>query len=174
MIRLQEMRSIARAIVLLLALAPLAAQSAAFDANGVSLGDNELAVKKAFPAIRCKPLEWKSDAADRRCDDAKAPFGGVETRVTFYLKADSIRGFDLRFDSSQINPVADFLRRRYGKPVSEARDKIVRKNKPEREVFKILWEQGKDKAVLSSVSSEKRAQLSVSRGDFDEEIYRVK
>lgn len=161
-------------VLAILLFAPLAALAASFDANGVKLGDNEMAVKKAFPAIRCKPLEWKSDAAERRCDDAKAPFAGVEARVTFYLKADSIRGFDIRFDSSQIDPVAAFLRRRYGKPASEAREKIVRKGKQEREVLKILWEQGKDKALLSALSSGKRGSLSVSRGDFDEEIYRVK
>lgn len=146
----------------------------AFDANGVALGDNEMAVKKGFPGIHCKALEWKSDAADRRCDDAKIPFGGVEARVTLYLKADSVRAFDVRFDSGQIDAVAAFLKRRYGKPVSEARDKIVRKGKEEREIFKILWEQGNDKAMLSSLSTGKRGSLSVSRGNFDDEIYRVK
>ena len=146
----------------------------AFDANGVKLGDNELAIKKVFPGIRCKPLEWKSDAADRRCDDAKIPFGGVEARVTFYLKSDGVRGFDVRFDTSNLGPVADYLKRRYGKPVSEARDKIARKGKEEREVFKILWESGQDKAMLSSLSTGKRAALSVSRGNFEDEIYRVK
>ncbi len=80
----------------------------------------------------------------------------------------------MRFDSGNLNPVADFLKRRYGKPVSEAREKIVRKGKEEREVFKILWEQGADKALLTSLSTGKRAALSVSRGDFDEEIYRGK
>ena len=146
----------------------------AFDANGVVLGDNELAIKKVFPGIHCKALEWKSDAADRRCDDAKIPFGGVEARVTFYLKADVIRGFDVRFDTSNLTPVADYLKRRYGKPLSEAREKIVRKNKEECEVFKILWEAGQDKAMLSALSTGKRGSLSVSRGNFDNEIYRVK
>jgi hypothetical protein len=146
----------------------------AFDANGVKLGDNEQAIKKVFPGIHCKALEWKSDAADRRCDDAKIPFGGVEARVTFYLKADSVRGFDVRFDTSNLNPVAAYLKRRYGAPVSEARDKIVRKGKEEREVYKILWEAGQDKALLSALSTGKRASLSVSRGKFDDEIYRVK
>ncbi len=94
--------------------------------------------------------------------------------MTFYLKSDTVRGFDVRFDSGQINPVADFLKRRYGAPVSEARDKIVRRGKEEREVFKILWEEGKDKALLSSLSTGKRASLSVSRGNFEDEIYRVK
>lgn len=146
----------------------------AFDANGVKLGDNELAVKKAFPGVHCKPLEWKSDAADRRCDDAKVSFGGVEARVTLYLKSDSVRGFDVRFDSGQMQTVSEYLKRRYGKPVSEGRDKIVRKGKEEREVFKVLWEQGGDKALLTSLSTGKRASLSVSRGNFEDEIYRVK
>jgi len=146
----------------------------AFDANGVKLGDNELAVKKVFPGIHCKALEWKSDAADRRCDDAKIPFGGVEARVTFYLKADRVRAFDVRFDTNVLEPVADYLKRRYGKPLSESRDKIVRKGKEEREVFKILWEAGTDKAMLSSLSTGKRASLSVWRGNFEDEIYRVK
>lgn len=160
-------------LLFLLLLAPAFAFGA-FDANGVALGDNELAVKKAFPGIHCKALEWKSDAADRRCDDAKIPFGGVEARVTLYLKADSVRGFDVRFDSGQMDAVVAYLKRHYGKPVSESRDKIVRKGKEEREIFKVLWEQGKDKAMLSSLSTGKRGSLSVSRGDFEDEIYRVK
>ncbi len=167
------MRKVLRAGLASLLLAPALAL-AAFDANGVKLGDNELAIKKAFPGIHCKALEWKSDAADRRCDDAKVPFGGVEARVTFYLKSNSVRGFDVRFDSGQVNPVAEFLKRRYGAPVSEAKEKIVRKGKEEREIFKVLWEQGGDKAILSSLSTGKRASLSVSRGNFDDEIYRVK
>jgi len=162
-----------RALFALLALVP-SLVFGAFDANGVRLGDNEAAVKKAYPGIYCKSLEWKSDAANRRCDDARVPFAGVEARVTFYLKSDTVRGFDLRFDSGNLKPVVDFLRRRYGKPLSEVRDKIVRKGKEEREVFKILWEEGSDKALLTSLSTGKRASLSVSRGNFDEEIYRVK
>jgi hypothetical protein len=167
------MRKLLRVVAAALMLAPAMAL-AAFDANGVKLGDNELAIKKAFPGIHCKALEWKSDAADRRCDDAKVPFGGVEARITFYLKSDSVKAFDVRFDSGHVNPVAEFVKRRYGAPVSEARDKIVRKGKEEREIFKILWEQGADKAILSSLSTGKRASLSVSRGNFDDEIYRVK
>ena len=162
-----------RGLLLLFALAPGLALGA-FDANGVKLGDNETAIKKSFPGIHCKALEWKSDAADRRCDDAKISFAGIEARVTFYLKSDSVRGFDVRFDSSHVNSVSDFLKRRFGAPVSEARDKIVRKGKEEREVFKVLWEQGADKALLSSLSTGKRASLSASRGNFDDEIYRVK
>ncbi len=152
---------------------PMLASGAGFDVNGVRLGDTELAIKKSFPGIRCKPLEWKSAAADRRCDDAKVPFAGIESRVTFYLKADAVQGFDVRFDMANVDAVAAFLRSRYGKPLSEAREKIIRKNKEEREVFKILWEQGRDTARLSALSTGKNGSLSVSRGNFAEEIYRI-
>ncbi len=150
------------------------AAGAGFDANGVRLGDSELAIKKLFPGIRCKALEWKSPGADRRCDDAQVPYAGIEARVTFYLKADAVQGFDVRFEMGNVDTVAAFLRGRYGKPLSESREKIIRKNKEEREVFKILWEQGKDSARLSALSTGKRASLSVSRGDFAEQIYHIR
>lgn len=146
----------------------------AFDANGVKLGDNELAVKKVFPGIRCKPLEWKSDGADRRCDDAKIAFAGVESRVTVYLKGDVVQGFDIRFDTGLVEVVSANLKKRYGAPVSESKDTILNKNKEERVVYKVLWEEGKDKAMLSSISTGKRAWLSVSRGNFDDAIYRIR
>ena len=41
-------------------------------------------------------------------------------------------------------------------------------------MYKVLWESGQDKALLSTISTGKRAQLSVSRGNFEDEIYRVK
>ena len=88
-------------ILFLLLLAPALAFGA-FDANGLKLADNELAVKRVFPGIRCKPLEWKSDAADRRCDDAKVPFGGVEARITVYLKAKIVLEFE---DLRELGPV---------------------------------------------------------------------
>ena len=160
-------------ILFLLLLAPALAFGA-FDANGLKLADNELAVKRVFPGIRCKPLEWKSDAADRRCDDAKVPFGGVEARITVYLKANSVQGFDVRFDTVQLETVTAYLKTRYGKPVSESKDTILNKNREAREVFKVLWEQGADKAMLSSISTGKRAALSVSRGNFDDAIYRIR
>ena len=161
-------------LALLGGLAPVLVSAATLDANGVMLGDAESSVQKAFPGIRCKPLEWNSDAADRRCDNARVQFAGVDARVTFYLKANSVRGFDVRFESSKMDLVAAYLRDRFGKPVSETREKIQRKNKEPREVFKILWVQGKDKAVLSTLSTGKRASLSVSRDGFEDEIYRVK
>ena len=161
-----------RALLVLLLMPALA--FGAFDANGVKLGDNELAVKKVFPGIRCKPLEWKSDGADRRCDDAKVAFAGVESRVTVYLKGDIVQGFDIRFDNGLVEIVSANLKKRYGAPVSESRDTLLNKNKEERVVYKVLWEEGKDKAMLSSISTGKRAWLSVSRGNFDDAIYRIR
>lgn len=163
-----------RFVIFLILSVPLLASGAGFDVNSVTLGDSELAIKKSFPGIRCKPLEWKTAAADRRCDDAKVPFAGIESRVTFYLKSDSVQGFDVRFEMGNVDLVANYLRGRYGKPLSESREKIIRKNKEEREVFKILWEQGRDSARLSALSTGKRGSLSVSRGNFAEEIYHIK
>ena len=55
----------------------------AYDANGAALGASEAEVMKRFPSARCQALEWKSKAADRRCDDAKMAFaGGVPGRIT--------------------------------------------------------------------------------------------
>ena len=56
--------------LLFVALLSLSTAAAAYDVNGVRLGGREVDVKKAFPTAHCKPLEWKSNAADRRCDDA--------------------------------------------------------------------------------------------------------
>ncbi len=60
----------------------------AYEISGVGLGGREADVKKAFPSAYCKPLEWKSDAAERRCDDAQISLDGVQTRIPVYLKAD--------------------------------------------------------------------------------------
>ena len=169
-------RSLGRlaAVTALLLAAGAAGAQVAFDVNGVKLGAREDAVKKVFPGIRCKPLEWRSDAADRRCDDARIAFASVEARVTFYLKADAVQGFDVRFDNAHLDPVTDYLKRRWGKPFSEGRETISRKNQDPRESYKVLWEHGKDRVLLSSLSTGKRVSLSGSRGNFEEEIYRVK
>src|SRR5215475_7271680 len=82
--------------------------ASAFDVNGVPLGGKEIDVKKTFPSVHCKELEWRTDAADRRCDDARIALGGQggpETKVTFYLKAGVIRAFDLRFDIKELDKV---------------------------------------------------------------------
>jgi len=148
--------------------------AAAYDVNGVGLGANESAVKKRFPSIHCKELEWKSLAAERRCDDSKVAFGGAEVRITFYLRKDAVQAFDLRFDAKDTERIAAFAKSRYGAPVSEARDNIETPGKPARQIYKLLWEKGGERAVLVAQPDKRRGTLSVSRGNFDEEIYRVR
>jgi len=155
-------------------LAAAHAADAKFDVNGVVLGGSEAQVKKAFPSVLCKPLEWASRAAERRCDDSKIAFGGVEARVTFYLRKDSVQAFDVRFDTKDLDRVKAFVKTRYGKPLAEANEKIERPEKPVREIYKARWESGADQAVLVSQLEKKRGTLTVSRGDFEEEIYRVR
>jgi hypothetical protein len=157
------------ALILLLAALP----AWGFDANGVALGASEAEVLKHYPAARCRPLEWKSDAAQRRCDDAKAELAGVQARITFYLKGDVVQAFDLRFDAQHLERVVAFLKERYGKPVSEAREKIESRRET-RELYKLRWQQGSDRAVLTSQAKRRRVDLNVWRGDFDTEIYRIR
>ncbi len=162
-----------RAIPLLVLLA-LAAPALAYDANGVALGAGEPEVKKAFPSARCKPLEWKTDAAERRCDDGQTSFGGAKAKITFYLKAGAIQAFDVRFDVKDLELVRAHLRARYGRPLAEATEVIARKDREDRKVFKMRWEKGADRAVLTAQLDRKRASLEVSRGDFPDEVYRVR
>src|SRR3954464_12476127 len=98
------------------------AAAAAYDANGVALGASEDDIKKRFPSAYCKPLEWVSRAADRRCDDAKISFGGAEGRITFYLRKGAVQAFDVRFDTKDLDRVTKLLKTRYGNPVSEVKE----------------------------------------------------
>ena len=148
--------------------------AAAYDANGVALGGSEKDIKKNFPGIYCKPLEWSTRAADRRCDDAKVSFGGIESRITFYLRKNVVQAFDLRFDTKDLERVTALLKKRYGEPQSETKDSIQREGKPGTQVYKALWETGKDRAVMIVPMEKKRGQLTVSRGDWEEEIYKVR
>jgi len=143
-------------ILLLVARAALAA----YDVNGVTLGASESDIKKVFPAANCRPLEWPSRAAERRCDDSRTTFGGVDASVTFYLKADAVEGFDVRFDHGDVKRVVDFLHERYGAPAA---------GKPALE-----WKAKGERARLSAEKSRRRASLLVWRGAFDEEIYKVR
>lgn len=161
-----------RLACLILGLVPAALQ--AFELNGVALGGREADVKKAHPSAFCKPLEWKSAAADRRCDDARISFGGVTARVTFYLKADAIQAFDLRFDSVERDKVTAQLKSRWGAPLSETTETFGRRERNERKIYKARWVKGRDQAVLTVPLDRKRATLSASRGSFEEEIYRVR
>ena len=148
--------------------------NAGFDADGVPLGASEKDVKKRFPSARCKELEWASVAADRRCDDGKAAFAGMETRITFYLKQGAVVAFDVRFDVRFTERMASTLKGRYGKPAAEEREKPDRPDAPKREVYTVSWEGRGERAVLTSVSDQRRGSLLASRGRFEEEIYRVR
>ncbi len=145
-----------------------------YDANGVALGATEADVRKAFPSARCRALEWKSQAAQRRCDDARIVFGGAQASITVYLKADKAQAFDVRFDERDLERVTVFLKSRYGKPLAETRERIQRRNAEPREIFKVRWEQGGQRALLTSQAKRKRVDLNVWLGNFDEEIYRIK
>jgi len=148
--------------------------SAALDVKDIGLGANERDVKLKFPSAHCKALEWQSKAADRRCDDSRVVFGGVEVQVTFYLRKDAVEAFDLRFDTKELDRFVTFLKARYGTPQSESKDKYERKGDSARQVYKALWESGKERAVLTAQLEKRRASMLVSRGNFDEEIYRVR
>ena len=137
---------------------------AVFDANGVVLGSTEQQVKQYFPTARCRPLEWPSRAADRRCDDSRIAFAGTEARVTFYLRRDAVEGFDVRFRSGDFDRVTNYLTTRYGKPTEVPGDKPR----------KLEWRAQGERAVLSLEDDKRRGSLFVWRGDFYEEIYKVR
>jgi hypothetical protein len=161
-----------------LALTPIlfwiATAAVAYDVKNVKLGAKETELQRALPSAHCKPLEWKSKAADRRCDDSRVALGGVETKVTFYLKKDVVEAFDVRFDSRDLDRLLKFLKSRYGAPQSESKDTIEPKGQKPREVYKALWESGGERAVLTAQIAKRRGSLLVYRGDFEEEIYRVR
>ncbi|MEJ2174093.1 MAG: hypothetical protein P8Y76_04095 [bacterium] len=162
------MRALATALLLI----PL--QVLAFDVAGVELGASEATVRASFPSAYCKPLEWKSRAAERRCDDAQIAFAGVEARVTFFLRDDAVQGFNIRFAESERPRVVATLKSRWGTPAGEARDLIQRKGQSDHEVYKMTWDRAGDQATLIWRSGHKRCWLMVSRGDFAQEIYRVR
>ena len=160
---------------MLVATAPaVGGNAAAYDANGVALGASENDIKKRFPSAHCKALEWQSKAADRRCDDARISFGGVPGRITFYLRKDAVQAFDVRFETRELERMVAQLKARYGAPVSEVKDPLGAKDKPVRDLYKVLWESGGDHAVLTAQLDKRLASLVVSRGNFDDEIYRVR
>lgn len=163
-----------RHLALVLLLATAAAPALALQALGVKLGADEGELRKALPNANCKALEWKSDAADRRCDEARAQFAGTRARITAYLKAGVVQAIDLRIDTRDTESVKRHLRQVYGAPKSEGIEVIPRGEKGERRIFKMRWEDGADRAVFTAPENTQRAELSIWRGNFDSEIYRVK
>jgi hypothetical protein len=163
-----------RKLLLAVALLVPVAAPAALDIKDVGLGANEQDIKRALPSAHCRPLQWESKAADRRCDDSRVGFGGVEVQVTFYLKKDAVEAFDVRFDTKELERFVAFLKSRYGPPVTETKDTYRRKEGGERYVYKVLWEDGKQRAVLAAQLEKRRASMLVSRGKFEEEIHLVR
>jgi hypothetical protein len=158
----------------LLVLSIAARGAFAYDLNGVPIGGDEQAVKKAFPSAYCKPLEWSSTVADRRCDDAKIAVGGVPARVTVYLKTGAIQAVSARFDINDRDRVIAHLKSRWGPPSGEKTETIARKGKDDRKVYKVNWEKGNLRALFTAQSDRKRASLDVWRGNFIDEIYKVR
>lgn len=150
------------------------APALAYELNGLRLGGSERDVRKVQPSAHCKPLEWKSNAADRRCDDARAALDGVPGKITVFLRADAIEAYELRFELKELERVKAALRNRWGPPAAEATETIVARNGRERKVFKMRWDRGAERAVLTAQLEAKRFDLEVSRGNFPEEIYRVR
>ena len=163
-----------RNMALALLLAWLVPAQAALDIKDIAIGAKEQDVKRQLPSVNCKPLQWESKAADRRCDDSRVVFGGVEVQVTFYLKKDVVEAFDVRFNTRELDRFVSFLKSRYGNPETETRETIAGKGDKPREVYKALWQNGKQRAVLTAQLEKRRATMLVSRGDFEEEIYRVR
>jgi hypothetical protein len=151
-----------------------AAPAWGFDAGGVSLGDPEGAVRQAYPEARCQAMEWRTEAADRRCDAAPVPFGGApEARLTFFLRKDAVQAFDLRFDARDLAKVTAHLKARYGVPDTERTETFERRGE-KRQVRKLRWAKGEDRAVLSAQVGRRHAELNVWRGDFDTEVYELR
>ena len=145
------------------ALAAGAAQ-AQYSANGVTLGAHEQQVQQYFPHARCRPLEWPSRAADRRCDDSRVTFAGIGARVTFYLRRDAVEAFDVRFQSKDFERVTNHLTARHGKPTDVSTEKLRR----------LEWRAKGERAQLTLEEDKQRGSLLVWRGDFNEEIYKVR
>jgi hypothetical protein len=136
---------------------------AAYDVNELKLGTSEQEVLKRFPGAHCRPLEWPTNAADRRCDDSRIKVANLEASVTFYLRKDSVEGFDLRFEKAVLPAMSKHFLERYGKPVIADKEDIVYE-----------WKAGDERARLTSEKGRRRSSLLVWRGNFETEIYKVK
>ena len=136
---------------------------AAFDLNEIKLGSSERELRKRFPQANCRPLEWQSRAADRRCDDSRVKLGGMEASVTFYLRKDAVEGFDIRFDKRNVEPMKKFLSERHGIPsVTDQGD------------VKAEWKAKGERARMTAEQGRARASLLVWRGAFEEELYKIR
>ena len=163
-----------RAVLAIVSSVFLSSVNAAYEANGVGLGASEAQVRQKFPSAHCKALEWQSLAADRRCDDSRAEMEGVKVRVTFYLRKDAVQAFDVRFETRDLDKLLAVLRKSYGPPASEGKENVERDGKSRRVFYRALWKNRNDRAVLTAELSSRRGSMLASRGNFEEEIYRVR
>jgi hypothetical protein len=136
---------------------------AAFDVNELRLGASEKEVQQRFSGAHCRALEWPTNAADRRCDESRIKVANLEASVTFYLRNDSVEGFDLRFEKAVLPVMSKHFLDRYGKPVLADKDDIVYE-----------WKAGGERARLTAEKGRRRASLLVWRGAFEDQIYKVK
>ena len=133
--------------------------------DGLALGASEQAVNKRLPNAHCQPLQWQSRAADRRCDDSRAMLAGIEVRITVYLKRDAVEAFDVRFDSRDEARMEKLATDHFGaKPVARQNEKTRT----------LHWRANAERGVLTTQPGERRASLLVWRGDFYDEIYRIR
>ena len=140
-----------------------ASAHAAYDVNEVPLGASEKDIRQKFPYANCRALEWPSRAADRRCDDSRIIFNGVDASVTFYLRKGVVEGFDVRFDHRDVAGIVKFLSTRYGAPAFEGPGPVMAQ-----------WKSKTERATITSEKGRRRASLLVSRGTFEDEIYKVR
>lgn len=146
-----------------LLLVPAAFAGSAID--GLALGASEAAVRQRLPNAHCQPLQWESRAADRRCDDSRAMLGGVEVRITVYLKRDAVEALDVRFDSRDEPRIEKLATEHFAaKPVARENEKT----------HTLHWRANGERGLLATQPGERRASLLVWRGDFYDEIYRVR
>jgi hypothetical protein len=138
---------------------------AGFDANGVALGDAEQVVKRHFPNAHCQALQWRSRAADRRCDDSRVEVAGFEGSITFYLKDGAVAAVDLRLLNRDAARFAKLATERYGAPPRE---------KTSEKAHTLEWRRNGERALLSTLEGQRRASFLVWRGDFYDEIYKVR
>ena len=102
------------------------------------------------------------------------PGESIEEAVARELMEEAgIEAFDVRFEEKDLRAVLEHLRQRYGKPDTEGQE-VFRRRGDARTVYKVRWEKGQDRAVLSSIAGRRRVDLNVWRGNFDIEIYRFK
>jgi hypothetical protein len=143
--------------------APAALAGPAID--GLALGASERAVKQRLPNAHCQPLEWESRAADRRCDDSRALLAGIEVRITVYLKDDAAQAFDVRFESREAPRIEKLATEHFAaKPLARDNEKT----------HTLHWQANAERGVLTTQPGERRASLLVWRGDFYDEIYKVR